>query len=460
MPAPTVRVAIVDADPTARRLMRHWLESASYEVSEATTRSEIDALVEQRPDIVCMDFGIAAGQGVELLTRLHKLDPGLPVIVVTSQRDIESAVTAMRAGAHDYVAKPLDAERLLVAVQKARDRRHLMSEVSVEGASRILRGAMAGKSRALRDVEHQLRRVLDRDVAVMLHGEHGAGTELVAAAIHAASARTHGPFVVFDAGTHDPSEHEALLAGRDGGDGLVVRGAFEQASGGVVYLEQVEKLSCSAQAQLAAYLSGKGMRHADGGSEFVSNVRVLAGSSRDLRELVESGSFSEELFFRLVVYPIAVPPLRERRADIPSAVGYYLRAISGRMGDDSVVTVQPEAMEALVGFDWPGNLRELENVVHRSLLAASGQTVTLADLPAEVRGATPSERRAALSPVNQLLSFPDNEVVPLRELERLAIEHALRVTHGSVTLAAKRLGIGRATLYRRIATLELTEKVA
>ena len=323
-PAPLVRIAIVDADPTARRLMRHWLETAGYEVCEALSAVEGEALIGDRIDAVCVDVALTEASGVALLRRMHEADPTLPIICVTSQREVESAVAAMRAGAFDYVIKPLDSERLLLAVQKAREHRQLLAGFSGPQSPGLLTGAMAGHSRGLRDVERQVTRVLERDVAVMLFGEQGSGSELVAAAIHGRSARAHGPFIAFDAATHDPGEHETLLCGRESVEGVVTRGIFEQANGGVLYIEQVERLSFPAQAALCGYLSGKGSRRVDSGREVSTSVRVLASSTRDLRELVESGAFSEELYFRLVVYPIAVPPLRQRRADLAQMVAFIL----------------------------------------------------------------------------------------------------------------------------------------
>jgi DNA-binding NtrC family response regulator len=290
-------------------------------------------------------------------------------------------------------------------------------------------------------------------VSVLLIGEHGSGKELLARTIHESSARAGGPFVSFDCSSVEANLHEQKLFGADAADQRISRGIFDQASGGVLYLEHIEKLSLEAQAALASAMSGRASRR-DAASVLVPNVRVIAGSTTSLRAESDTGKFREELFFRLVVFPLELPPLRLRREDIPHMVGHLIREHGSRFGGDVPDQISPEALETLAAYDWPGNLRQLENVVQRGLIAASGKSIHLADLPPEVRGAAPA------TPLASLADFNSVEIVPLRELERRAIEHALRVTHGSVSLAAKRLGIGRATLYRRIASLDLSLDVA
>lgn len=448
-----VKVAVVDSDPTARRLMRYWLENAGYQVLEAANADEAQRLSAERPDIACIDLGIGVSpsSGVEVIKMLHAVDPRLPQVVVTAQRDVESAVVAMRAGAYDYVVKPLDCERLLTAMARAKERHQLVRSFErVESGRGFLRGLLSGKSRVLRDLEQQVSRVVERDVALLLVGEQGAGKELLARIIHENSPRAAGPFLAFDCTAFDIEQHRVRLFGGTALDGRTAGGLFQQASGGVLYLEHVERLSPEAQLELAALMSGRGL--GDGLSLPAPNVRVLAASVDSLEPALEAGRFREDLYFRLVVFPLRVPPLRKRREDIPQLVAHLLREHGARMGGPVAEEIAPDALEALSAFDWPGNLRQLENVVQRGMLAASGRAVQLGDLPAEVRGVVLPRAEVGGTPSN----FASNEIVPLRELERRAIEHALRVTHGSVSLAAKRLGIGRATLYRRIASLDLS----
>lgn len=463
-----VRVAVADEDPTARRLMRHWLEQAGYAVVEASSIQEGQALISDPPDIVCVDLGLGQGTGEELLKSLHANYPHVPVVVVTAQRDAETAVAAMRAGAYDYVTKPMDCDRLLHAVARAQERRDLWRNVQrleQELAGRSLAGAMGGHSEGIRELDANVARVIDRDVSVCLSGETGSGKELVARAIHQGSARCHGPYVRVDCAAFEAAEQEAVLFGEEKPAGAVSCGAFEQASGGVLYLENVSALSAKAQSALAQVLSSKRVSRVGGADAIAVNVRVIAADEKDLRVFVEQGRFREDLFFRLVVYPITVPPLRSRKDDIPLVVSHFLRELAP--GDGAPRHVAPEALEALMRYSWPGNIRELEHVVHRSLLTTRDETIGLPDLPPEVRGGTLGrfDERAGASPSDgsrlvDEMNFPENEVIPLRELERRAIEHALRVTGGSVSVAAQKLGIGRATLYRRIASFDISQHVA
>ncbi len=456
-----VQVAIVDEDPTARLLMRHWLEQAGYRAVEVASQNEALGLVSSLPQIVCIDLTIGGGVGHEILQRIHATNPHVPVVVVMAQRDAETAVAAMRAGAYDYVTKPADKERFIHAVSRAKERHDLLRSVhrlERELAERTLKGALGGHSDAIVELDQQVARVVDREVAVCLIGEEGSGKELVARAIYQGSNRRHGPYVRVDCGAFDAKEQEAILFGDEQGAGSVSCGAFEQASGGVLFLNQVGELSVRAQAALSQCLSSKSVRRVGGTDQIPVNVRVIAAHTEPLRRLVERGHFREDLFFRLVVYPVQIPSLRKRSDDIPLIVSHFLRELSG----DSPRHLSPEALEALVRYSWPGNIRELEHVVHRSLLTARDEMIGLSDLPPEVRkvgetGASPAESTTDLS---QLLGLPENEIVPLRDLERLAIEHALKVTNGSVTVAAQKLGIGRATLYRRIASLDLSLNVA
>jgi DNA-binding NtrC family response regulator len=240
------------------------------------------------------------------------------------------------------------------------------------------------------------------------------------------------------------------------------RGCFEQANGGTLLLDELGEMSLQTQASLLRTLQEKTIRRVGGSSESPIDVRIVCATHRDLRAEVEAGRFREDLYFRLVVYPISLPALRNRLEDIPTLVGHFLRSLSKDIGRD-VHSISPEALQALGRHHWPGNVRELQNVVHRSLLACRGDEISLADLPPDIR-------ELALPDILPTVHVNGNgvrhrepseeDIIPLRELERRAIQRALRATHGSVGRAAKLLGIGRATLYRRIATLDLSRDVA
>jgi DNA-binding NtrC family response regulator len=443
-----VSVAVVDDDPTARRLMRFWLERAGYSVVEhESARSVLDHEGET-PSLACVDLGLGEVTGIKVIQHLRARDAELPIIVVTAQRELETAVAAMQAN----------------------ERRELLSNVRrLESAltERSVLGSIVGKSPPMRELAQQVQRVLESDVAVCVFGESGTGKELVARAIHAGSVRRRGPFVAINCAGIPESLQESELFGHERGAFTgatqMRRGCFEQANGGTLLLDELGEMSMQTQASLLRTLQEKTIRRVGGSSEIPIDVRIVCATHRDLRAEVEAGRFREDLYFRLVVYPIHLPPLRERLEDIPTLVGHFLRALSKDVGRE-VHSISAEALEALGRHPWPGNVRELQNVVHRSLLACRGDEITLADLPPDIRElALPAilpQVHVSGANGNRYVEPSEEDIIPLRELERRAIQRALRATHGSVGRAAKLLGIGRATLYRRIATLDLSRDVA
>ncbi len=462
-------IAIVEDDPAARRMMRFWLEQAGYRAKEYSGGREVLEDDGDVPAIACVDLGLGDVPGLKVLQHLHARDAELPLIVVTAQREVETAVEAMRAGAYDYVTKPLDGNRLLHAIARACERRELVRNVHrLESAltERDVLGSIVGRSPAMRELAHQVERVLESDVAVCVFGESGTGKELVARAIHAGGPRRRQPFVAINCAGIPESLQESELFGHERGAFTgathMRRGRFEQAHGGTLLLDELGEMSLATQASLLRTLQEKTIRRVGGSSDIPVDVRIVCATHRNLKAEVEAGRFREDLYFRLVVYPIVLPTLRDRKEDIPLLVGHFLQRLSEDVGR-AVKSIAPEALEALTRYHWPGNVRELQNVVHRSLLACRGETITLSDLPPDIyRLALPSipPRPDKQMSATSSLEGADDEVIPLRELERRAIQRALRVTRGSVSKAAKLLGIGRATLYRRIASLELSQDVA
>jgi DNA-binding NtrC family response regulator len=450
--------------------MRFWLERSGYQVVEHESASSVLDGDTETPSLACVDLGLGEVTGIKVIQHLKARDAELPIIVVTAQRELETAVAAMQAGAYDYVTKPLDRDRLLLAVHRANERRELLSNVRrLESAltERSVLGSIVGKSPPMRELAQQVQRVLESDVAVCVFGESGTGKELVARAIHTGSARRRGPFVAINCAGIPESLQESELFGHERGAFTgatqMRRGCFEQANGGTLLLDELGEMSLQTQASLLRTLQEKTIRRVGGSSEIPIDVRIVCATHRDLRAEVEAGRFREDLYFRLVVYPIHLPPLRGRIEDIPTLVGHFLRALSKDVGRE-VKSISAEALGALGRHHWPGNVRELQNVVHRSLLACRGDEITLADLPPDIRElALPTILPTVhVNGVNgaRFAEPSEEEIVPLRELERRAIQRALRATHGSVGRAAKLLGIGRATLYRRIATLDLSRDVA
>ena len=461
-------IAVVDDDPTARHLMRFWLEGAGYQVTECDGAPAALSLGDNLPTVICVDLGLGDVAGVDVMQHLKARDADLPVIVVTAQLELETAVGAMRAGAYDYVTKPLDRDRFLIAVERAKERRELQRNVQrLESAltERDVLGSIVGKSRAMCDLAHQVSHVLDSDVAVCVFGESGTGKELVARAIHTGGKRASAPFVAVNCASIPESLQESEFFGHERGAFTgathLRQGRFEQADGGTLLLDELGEMSLSTQASLLRTLQEQTIRRVGGSTDIPIDVRIIGATHRDLRAEVEAGRFREDLYFRLVVYPIQLPPLRARRDDIPSLIGHFFQKLSSET-NCVPVRVAPDALEALSRYRWPGNVRELQNVAHRSFLACKGNEITLADLPSDVRSCVLPNLPSGEKQLQALTGSdgPEDLVVPLRELERQAIRRALKVTRGSVGQAAKLLGIGRATLYRRIASLEASPQDA
>jgi DNA-binding NtrC family response regulator len=442
-------VAIIDDDPVVRAVMRVWLEREGYRVREhAEGREAIECA--EPADVVSLDLGLDDMPGMHVLTHLIARDPELPIVVVTAENRIETAVEAMRAGAYDFLTKPFDFERFVHTVGRAVERRRLL--MRVRGLERALgeqkaRGAIVGASAPMRELAAHIHRLQGSDIAVAIFGESGTGKELVARAIHENGRRADGPFVAVNCAAIPQSLEESELFGHEKGafTGAIGqhRGRFEQASGGTLFLDEIGEMSAGMQAALLRTLQERTIRRVGGTSDVPIDVRVMCATHRDLEEDVRRGRFREDLYYRIVVYPVRVPPLRKRIEDLPLLLRHFIELL----GPDTGRTpshIDPHALEALVLHDWPGNVRELGNVVHRALVACDGDRIELAHLP-------PSIRARVLPEMPRAETAVEVPLMPLRELERRAIRRALHETDGNMARAARLLGIGRATLYRRLA---------
>lgn len=448
-------VAVIDDDPTARRILRHWLAGEGYEVVEHPSAESALAADSNRLSVACVDLSLGDASGLELMKHLLRRDAELPVLVVTASQEVETAVGSLRAGAYDYVTKPLDRERLLGSVRRAVEKRKLA--LSVRRLETELRGtralgALVGSSPAMRHLSDQVTRVLESDVPVCIFGESGTGKELVARAIHESGRRHAGPFVALNCGAIPQSLQASELFGHERGafTGAQAqhRGRFEQANGGTLFLDELGEMSSSTQATLLRTLQERTIQRVGGRTDIPVDARVICATHRKLDELVATGQFREDLYYRLVVFPIHVPPLRDRRSDIPELVVHFLY----KLAPDTrrhVTRVSPEALEALMSYDWPGNVRELGNVLHRALLCCDGEQIELGQLPHELwpgkrSDVVPASRTGASA------APPEPELFDLGEVERRTIERAVKKTGGNITEAARILGIGRATLYRKL----------
>jgi excisionase family DNA binding protein len=353
----------------------------------------------------------------------------------------------MRAGAFDYLEKPFpDATRVRLTVQRAIERRRLVSrnhELERELEARELgpTPTLVGSSAALRALQRTLASLRHNESTVLITGESGTGKEVVAAALHAASPRRAGPFVPVDCGALPESIIESELFGHERGafTGAVgAPGLFRLASGGTLFLDEIGEIPLAVQAKLLRALQTREVRPLGGSAALPVDIRVIGATHRDLAEMVAAGSFRQDLFYRLDVVRLSLPPLRERREDVPLLAQHFLE--KHRRSDSPVLGFEPEALAALAARDWPGNVRELENAVESALALARGERLALHDF------ALPGRRRAALAP-----GAEPGIPLSLDAYERAVLERALRESGGDATQAARRLGIGRSTFYRKLA---------
>ncbi|HSO22111.1 MAG TPA: sigma-54 dependent transcriptional regulator [Chondromyces sp.] len=450
---------VVDDDPAIRELLSFIVTGAGYKVDSFSSGAEVLTHSARPPDAVLLDLMMPEIDGVQVLKELLRRFPGLPVVMITADNDIRRAVEVTKLGAYDYLVKPVDQERLLTTLGRALAHGNLEKEVARlkgELSDRYHLRNIVGSSAAMRKVYDQVEKVLESEITVFIAGESGTGKELVAKAIHYASLRSDGPFIDVNCAAIPEGLQESELFGHEKGafTGAVAThpGKFEQASKGTIFLDEIGEMSPSAQARLLRVLQERVLQRVGGTETIALDVRVISASNRDLANMVAEGAFRQDLFYRLVVFPIALPPLRDRREDIPLLVEHFLEK-HARDAGKRVTRVESRAMEALMEHGWPGNVRELENVIHRTLLVSAGLELTLDDLPPAIAaGADPAAPEASPTPVAAAASKS------LEDLEREAIVRAMETNRGNLSDVARELGIGRSTLYRKLEQYGLREK--
>jgi DNA-binding NtrC family response regulator len=448
---------IVDDDPAIRELLTYMVSADDYRVETFASGAEVLTGASDPPAAVLLDLMMPEVDGIEVLRELRRRSPSLPVIVLTAVNDVGRAVEVTKLGGYDYLTKPVDKDRLLTTLRRAVSHHSLEVEVDrlkTELGDRYHLRNMVGSSAAMRRVYDQVDKVLESDITVFVSGESGTGKELVAKGIHYGSLRSDGPFVDVNCAAIPEGLQESELFGHEKGafTGALEThpGKFEQAAGGTIFLDEVGEMSASAQARLLRVLQERCLQRVGGTKTIELDVRVISASNRDLAHLVSDGAFRQDLFYRLVVFPIELPPLRERREDIPILVEHFLGKYAADAGK-RFTKVEPAVLELLCSLDWPGNVRELENVIHRSLLVASGSELTMDDLPAELRDREPTESAGSAPALS-------GEPRSLEELEREAIRQALEHYGGNLSDVARQLGIGRSTLYRKLEQYGLRKK--
>ncbi len=444
---------IVDDEPGMRQLLSHVFGRAGHAVRAAENGTKALELLRKEPaDLVVSDVKMPDMDGIELLRRLRETQPDAAVVLMTAFATVETAREAFKLGADDFIQKPFDVDELKLIAEKALERLRLLRENSAFRRAQRERGRLdqiIGHSQRMQAVYQMIETVAQVQSTVLITGESGTGKELVARAVHKHSARPSGPFIAVNCGALTETLLESELFGHVKGSftGAVAnkRGIFEQAEGGTVFLDEISETSPSLQVKLLRVLQEREVTPVGGHAPVEVRARVIAASNADLESLCARGEFRRDLLYRLNVINIHLPPLRERRDDIPLLVSHLLRKHAPE--EQPPPTLDDEALARLVEYSWPGNIRELENVIERAITLNQGGRITAADLPPKVLGEDQEGAHIVRAATGDATGFFEG-IPTIDEVERRHLLRVLEATGGNKKRAAEILGINRRTLYR------------
>ncbi|SFN09999.1 two-component system, NtrC family, response regulator [Thermodesulforhabdus norvegica] len=440
---------VIDDEPSIRKLAERELVSERRLITTASSASEALSLIEQQDfDVIILDIRLPDADGMDLLVRFRETLPDVEVVIITGYGTIESAIAAMKVGAYDYITKPFQLEHLELIVEKAYER------VSLKRENRILSRALVeapiprlvGTSRGIQQVMEMIRKVATWDVPVLITGESGTGKDVVARTIHALSKRSEKPLIVKNCGEIQKdlirSELFGHVKGAFTGADQTREGLLGIADRGTLFLDEIGELPEDVQAALLRFLENRCYRRVGDPHERRADVRLIFATHRDLKKEVEAGRFHEALYYRINVFHIHIPPLRERREDIPLLVEHFLTRLSP---PGTRYRITDDVLGYLINYNWPGNVRELRNVIERAIILAENELLTPKTLPMEITSGQP----ASHLPMSSL---------KLSEMEKYLIQKALSIHRGNKRKAAQSLGISRKTLYRKMKTYGLLKR--
>ena len=442
------RILVVDDEPAMRESLKDWLMEDDYEVGLAASGQEaVDMAENHNWDVVLLDLKMPGMDGLETLRRLKEVHPDAEIIMMTAYATVDTAVQAMKEGAFDYLVKPFDPDEVELIIKRIVSHRELVLEnilLRKKLEERYQYDEIIGKSDAMQEIFDMITRVAPTDSTVLITGESGTGKELIAQAIHGNSNRCYMPFVAVSCGALPESLLESELFGYEKGafTGAEHRkkGRFEMADKGTLFLDEIGDITLKTQVDLLRVLQQKEISRLGGEESIKVDVRILAATNRDLNRAIEENRFREDLYYRLNVISIHVPPLRERKEDIPLLVNSFIKKYCLEMNREEVDT-SPSALKLMMEYDWPGNVRELENIVERALVIGQGRRIEANDLPfsrkdQDVRGMPKS----------------------LKQMERVHIEMILEENEWNISQAARELDIDRQTLYNKIQKYKITRR--
>jgi two-component system nitrogen regulation response regulator NtrX len=448
-------ILVVDDELDIRELVAGVLEDEGYHTrAAADADAALEAIAVRRPSLVLLDVWLQGSRldGLDLLDEIKRRDPSIPVLVISGHGNIDTAVAAIRRGAADFIEKPFEAERLLLLVARATETERLRREVATLRATVGRDPDLTGSSTSINAVRATLKRVAATGSRVLIMGPAGVGKEVAARLLHGWSQRAAAPFVIVSAARMTPERVEEELFGVEEGGNLVRPGLLEQAHGGTLFLDEIADMPVATQARILRVLTDQSFTRVGGTRVVKVDVRVVSATARDLTEAIAEGRFREDLYYRLNVVPVVLPPLTDRREDIPALVQHYLAhyAVDRRVPTPEIAA---DAMVALQSYDWPGNVRQLRNVVERTIILAPGDRIGQIDLdllPAEVLG-----EGTEAGGSSAIMGAPLREARESFEREYLRVQ--IRRFSGNISRTASFIGMERSALHRKLKLLGITE---
>ena len=454
-------IFVVDDEPESGGLLGYFLEKAGYEVQGFSNGPDCLKALDRNPSIVCLDVQMPEMDGLEVLKRIKAQNPKMGVIMVTSNNVVDTAVQALKLGAADYIIKPADREKLLATVEETLNQSQVVGQIrSMEKGmeSDFAYKNIVGESQAIKNVFTQIEQVKDSNVNVYINGESGSGKELVARAIHFSGPEENRPFIDINCSALAESLLETEMFGHEKGafTGAIGthRGKLELADGGTLFFDEIADMSLKLQVKLLRFLEEKSFERVGGTKKIKVDVRVVSATNKDLQKEVEKGNFREDLYYRLVVFTIHVPPLRERSNDIPILCGYLLNKFRDELNKE-ISHISPAAMDILNRYRWPGNIRQLQNVILQSMLMSQTGTIEVEHLPQEIQKAQEEVgapiKEESDSSGERLEEGPiGSSGISLDEGEKQTLLSALKMTNWNISEASNLLSISRTTFYRKL----------
>jgi two-component system nitrogen regulation response regulator NtrX len=450
-------ILIVDDEESVRNSLAGVMKDEGYEVVSAVSGKEgLDLLREVQPSLALLDIAMPEMDGIETLRRFKEIRPAMPVIMVTGHGTIETAVKTTKMGAYDFIVKPPELQHLTLVVKHGLEESRLREENESLKRSIERRHEIVGGSEKIRTLKQQIELAGPTNGWVLIHGESGTGKELVARAIHRASRRSSGPFVEVNCAAIPQELIESELFGHEKGSFTgatgMKRGKFELAHGGTIFLDEIADMSMATQAKVLRVLEGQEFQHVGGTKTLKADVRVIAASNKNLADEIRKGAFREDLYYRLNVIPLDVPPLRERADDIPRLVSHFLQEFSAEYGQKTK-TIDDDALDLFVRYQWPGNVRELRNIIERLIIMVPGPVLRVQDVPPPINASQPDHKVAAASGEGR----GGHSYATLKDaraaFEREFIMQKLKENGGNVSRTADAIGVERSNLHRKIKAL-------